>query len=199
MIHSDPIQFCFLGLGWATAINSFLVSIYYNMIIAWCLFYFFASFRRRLSWGDCGNWWNTERCVNPGAFIPFYFQFIRTNASFCVIVETLFNSNSTLFCRGPQSPSNCTMPSLPPEEYFEWIPLSLSISSIFNSIFSNYLLRRSDSLDNLGSPSWSLALCLLLAWILVGICIIQGIKSSGKVSLRVTSAVSWWRKIWPFR
>ena len=52
----------------------------------------------------------------------------------------------------------------------------------FVNIFSNYVLRRSDSLDNLGSPHWALTLCLLLAWILVGLCIIQGIKSSGKVN-----------------
>ncbi|CAF3356088.1 unnamed protein product [Rotaria socialis] len=56
------------------------------------------------------------------------------------------------------------MPTLPPEEYFD-----------------NYVLRRSGSLDQLGSPNWALSLCLLLAWILVGLCIIQGIKSSGKV------------------
>ncbi|CAF4406361.1 unnamed protein product, partial [Adineta steineri] len=60
--------------------------------------------------------------------------------------------------------ANCTIPTLPPEEYFD-----------------HYVLRRSNSLDNLGTPNWSLVLCLLLAWILVGICIIQGIKSSGKV------------------
>jgi solute carrier family 6 amino acid transporter-like protein 5/7/9/14 len=59
---------CFKGLGWATVINSFLVSIYYNVIIGWVLFYFFASFRRKLQWSDCGNWWNTERCATPGTF-----------------------------------------------------------------------------------------------------------------------------------
>ncbi|CAF1329947.1 unnamed protein product [Rotaria sordida] len=128
----------FKGLGWATAINSFLVSIYYNIIIAWCLFYFFASFRRKLQWSDCGNWWNTE--------------------------QTLLFSNSTVFCNNIHNRTNCTKPIFPPEEYFD-----------------NYVLRRSDSLDNIGSPSWSLSLCLLLAWILVGLCIIQGIKSSGKV------------------
>ncbi|CAF4968439.1 unnamed protein product, partial [Rotaria sp. Silwood1] len=128
----------FKGLGWATVVNSFLVSIYYNVIIAWCLFYFFASFRRKLQWSDCGNWWNTEQTLN---FL-----------------------NSTVFCKSIHYQTNCTIPSLPPEEYF-----------------NNYVLRRSDSLDKLGSPSWSLSLCLLLAWILVGLCIIQGIKSSGKV------------------
>lgn len=104
------------GLGWATAINSFLVSIYYNMIIAWCLFYFFASFRRRLPWGDCGNWWNTERCVNPGEI--FFFSFEITSIRLFYL-EILFTLNSTRFCKGLQFQTNCTMPSLPPEEYFE--------------------------------------------------------------------------------
>lgn len=57
-------------------------------------------------------------------------------------------------------------------------------------LLSNYLLRRSDSLDQLGSPSWALALCLLLAWILVGLCIIQGIKSSGKVHGDIASWIA---------
>lgn len=54
------------GVGWAMAINSFFVTIYYNIIIAWCLFYFFASFRKTLQWSHCGNWWNTEHCSTAG-------------------------------------------------------------------------------------------------------------------------------------
>jgi hypothetical protein len=50
---------------------------------------------------------------------------------------------------------------------------------------SHYVLRRSNSLEEIGYPSWSLTLCLLLAWILVAACIIKGIKSSGKVNFRV--------------
>ena len=67
---TSSVSLCWSGLGWATAINSFLVSIYYNVIIAWCLFYFFASFRRTFQWGECGHWWNTERCVNAGSLDP---------------------------------------------------------------------------------------------------------------------------------
>ncbi|CAF1299631.1 unnamed protein product [Rotaria sordida] len=105
----------FKGLGWAIGINSFLCSIYYNIIIAWILFYFFTSFRSKLQWSDCGNWWNTERCANP---------------------ETLNYSNSTIFCNSIHYQINCTIPTLPPEEYFD-----------------NYVLHRSDSLDNLDLPS----------------------------------------------
>jgi uncharacterized membrane protein YhdT len=101
--------------------------------------------------------------------------------SLMFFIETLNGSNSSFFCNSLYRQSNCTMPNLPPEEYFEWE--RIIICYLYRWIFSNYVLRRSDSLDNLGSPSWSLSLCLLLAWILVGVCIIQGIKSSGKVKL----------------
>jgi solute carrier family 6 amino acid transporter-like protein 5/7/9/14 len=40
-----------------------LVAIYYNMIIAYVLFYLFASLASSLPWEHCGNWWNTERCL----------------------------------------------------------------------------------------------------------------------------------------
>lgn len=40
-----------------------LVAIYYNMIIAYVLFYLFASLTSTLPWEHCGNWWNTERCL----------------------------------------------------------------------------------------------------------------------------------------
>ncbi|CAF4434579.1 unnamed protein product [Rotaria socialis] len=133
----------FKGIGWAMAINSFLVTIYYNVIIAWCLFYFFASFRRTLPWSGCDNWWNTPSCSNP---------------------DGLKNSTANFLCLSGNRLNNCSIPTSPPEEYFD-----------------HFVLRRSDSMEAMGSPHWSLALCLLLAWILVAICIIQGIKSSGKV------------------
>lgn len=41
-----------------------LVAIYYNMIIAYVLFYLFASLTSDLPWQHCGNWWNTELCLD---------------------------------------------------------------------------------------------------------------------------------------
>lgn len=54
------------GVGIAMVINSFLGMLYYNVIIAWALFYFVLSFRSRLLWSTCDNWWNTNRCFVPG-------------------------------------------------------------------------------------------------------------------------------------
>ena len=57
---------CIVGVGIAMIINSVLGTLYYNVIIAWALFYFVLSFRKRLLWADCGYWWNTARCFVPG-------------------------------------------------------------------------------------------------------------------------------------
>ncbi|XP_072030982.1 sodium- and chloride-dependent glycine transporter 1-like [Amphiura filiformis] len=52
----------FRGLGWTMVIVSGIVVIYYNMIIAYTLFYFFASFNKVVPWSSCDNNWNTEFC-----------------------------------------------------------------------------------------------------------------------------------------
>ncbi|GAB6032495.1 hypothetical protein CHUAL_011391 [Chamberlinius hualienensis] len=41
------------GIGIASAIVSFNVALYYNTIIAWCIYYFFNSFRGQLPWAEC--------------------------------------------------------------------------------------------------------------------------------------------------
>uniref|UniRef100_UPI00358EB41C sodium- and chloride-dependent taurine transporter-like isoform X1 n=1 Tax=Myxine glutinosa TaxID=7769 RepID=UPI00358EB41C len=44
------------------------------------------------------------------------------------------------------------------------------------------VLRISNGIDEVGKPNWSLVLCMILAWILTFICILKGVKTSGKVS-----------------
>ena len=48
------------GLGLGMVIISF-ISVYYNMIIGWSLYYMFASFTSELPWSHCGNDFNTDR------------------------------------------------------------------------------------------------------------------------------------------
>ena len=45
------------------------------------------------------------------------------------------------------------------------------------------MLDMSDGIDSPGELRWQLCLCLLLAWIVVFLCIIKGVKSTGKVTL----------------
>ncbi len=47
--------------------------------------------------------------------------------------------------------------------------------------WDNYVLDRSEGLEDMGPIRWQMALCLLLAWVVVFLCIVRGVKSSGKV------------------
>ena len=54
----------------------------------------------------------------------------------------------------------------PSEDYFERVVLGY---------------HEDTSWENYGSLRWELVLCLLLAWVIVGLSLIKGVKSSGKV------------------
>lgn len=47
---------------------------------------------------------------------------------------------------------------------------------------SNRVLNVSDSLGDIGTIQWELALCLLFCWVVVFVCLLRGIRTSGKVS-----------------
>ncbi|KAH0629836.1 hypothetical protein JD844_012253 [Phrynosoma platyrhinos] len=126
------------GVGMATILIVSLVAIYYNMIIAYVLFYLFASLTNNLPWQYCGNWWNTDLCIDH--------HIMRTG-------------NGVV----PLNISNTVSPS---EEYW-----------------SRYVLhiQESSGIGDPGAIRWNLCLCLLLAWVIVYLCILKGVKSSGKV------------------
>ncbi len=50
----------FKGLGYGMIFVSFLVAVYYNLIIAWSLFYTFAGMQDPLPWVTCGNSFNDD-------------------------------------------------------------------------------------------------------------------------------------------
>lgn len=51
-----------LGIGYAVVLIAFYVDFFYNVIIAWSLRFFFASFANQLPWTSCDNEWNTLQC-----------------------------------------------------------------------------------------------------------------------------------------
>ena len=50
------------GIGYAVVLIAFYVDFYYNVVIAWALYFFFASFSTELPWTRCSNNWNTVYC-----------------------------------------------------------------------------------------------------------------------------------------
>ena len=64
--------FLSIGIGFASIAVSFLVSVYYNVIMAWSLFYFYQAFKKDIPWVGCHHPWNTLDCYifnasNPNA------------------------------------------------------------------------------------------------------------------------------------
>uniref|UniRef100_H2ZHW7 Transporter n=1 Tax=Ciona savignyi TaxID=51511 RepID=H2ZHW7_CIOSA len=50
----------FKGVGICMVVLSAFVGIYYNVIIAYTVFYFFSSLTSNLPWESCNNWWNNQ-------------------------------------------------------------------------------------------------------------------------------------------
>ncbi|KAK3101975.1 hypothetical protein FSP39_007759 [Pinctada imbricata] len=151
----------FKGIGVAMVICSGMVSIYYNMIITWAILYFFRSFTTDLPWATCDNVWNSADCSLKLPQIDCTIsQGVKYKNGTCYSNEEFKGIwNDTLF-------TNVTGRKrvLPAEEYW-----------------SNSFLSISDGIDNIGLPKWDLALGLLFAWFLCFLCLLKGIKTTGKV------------------
>jgi len=50
------------GVGYAICVMSYLVCIYYIIILSWTFFFLFESFRSEVPWKTCDHSWNTKFC-----------------------------------------------------------------------------------------------------------------------------------------
>uniref|UniRef100_A0A6D2YC17 Transporter n=1 Tax=Takifugu rubripes TaxID=31033 RepID=A0A6D2YC17_TAKRU len=55
----------FKGVGYTVILIALYVGFYYNVIIAWSLYYLFSSMTNELPWLGCDNSWNSENCTDP--------------------------------------------------------------------------------------------------------------------------------------
>ncbi|XP_061510787.1 sodium- and chloride-dependent GABA transporter 1 [Anopheles gambiae] len=143
----------FKGIGYAAAVMSCWMNVYYIVILAWAIFYFFMSLRADVPWRTCDNAWNSINCVNP---------YDRKDL---LCWETIgVNGTLTKICS--LNSNNVSMSDLadPVKEF--WERRTLMISS---------------GIDQVGSIRWELAGTLLLVWILCYFCIWKGVKWTGKV------------------
>ena len=58
----------FKGIGYAMFLMCTFVGIYYNMIVAWSIYYLYNSFLnlKNVPWSHCDNQWNTLNCLEDG-------------------------------------------------------------------------------------------------------------------------------------
>ncbi|XP_072361161.1 sodium- and chloride-dependent neutral and basic amino acid transporter B(0+)-like isoform X2 [Scyliorhinus torazame] len=148
------------GVGITMVLVSTLVAIYYNCIIAYSLYYLFASFQSPLPWADCFSWWGADETCSRTPKDPLC-NLTLDDGYFEIVNTTWLHVNNETCPHGSEIYVHHQGPS---EQYWDKVALN-----------------RSSSVDETGEIVWYLALCLLLAWLIVGAALSKGIKSSGKV------------------
>ncbi|XP_043223107.1 sodium- and chloride-dependent glycine transporter 1-like isoform X1 [Amphibalanus amphitrite] len=147
----------FQGIGYAMFFISLFIGIYYNMILAWTIFYLASSFTDSLPWNSCDNWWNTEACR-------------RFDAKNCTLLNGLLNATGACIFR--DQVDNTT-----------WAALNATASSRrmpADEFFHNFMLDITEGIHDTGEMKWKLVLCLMAAWVLVFLALLKGVQSFGK-------------------
>ncbi|OQR66232.1 hypothetical protein BIW11_14290 [Tropilaelaps mercedesae] len=170
-----------LGIGYAMVTISLLVAVYYNVILAYTLYYLAQSFRSVLPWADCYEWWGADKDT----------CFVRQkNVTLCQNIPYLLYQKYSTY--------------LSPNESGSWTPLThhgsmfyvplaehaklasscsdfTGTTSAAEQFWERYVLELSPGIEYVGGLKWDLAFCLFVSWVIVFFCLIQGVSSSGKV------------------
>ncbi|KAK7582127.1 hypothetical protein V9T40_013572 [Parthenolecanium corni] len=141
----------FKGVGYAAAVMSCWMNMYYIVVLAWAVYYFFASIGTDLPWRTCNNLWNTKTCVSP---------IDRLNLN-CWPNST---TPKAQICNLNQMNVSASLLSDPVKEYWERRALQIT-----------------KGIDEVGSIRWELAGTLLVVWTMCYFCIWKGVKWTGKV------------------
>ncbi|XP_003380237.1 sodium- and chloride-dependent GABA transporter 1 [Trichinella spiralis] len=151
--------FCplFSGLGYVMILTSFLTSLYYNVVIAWAIYYFAASFSSQLPWKTCNNPWNTIACYD------------KSMDEFCTQLNLTYWKGQ------------CWNNTADHEQQFDAVVNWSERTNPAQEYFDNNVLHLSKGIDHLGGLSLELSMCLLAAWVLVFAILIKGVRSAGKV------------------
>ncbi|XP_075587458.1 sodium- and chloride-dependent glycine transporter 1 [Dermatophagoides farinae] len=188
-MQSSPVKVwiiapLFTGIGYAMCVMSGLVSIYYNMVIAWAVRYLITALFYDIDWDSCGHSWNTNECL----------KFDPTNCTMkngtmlhdgtCMQRQCFFITNNTNVINNGINPLhfientgliNCTIHD------DVWYKYTLENSRMpSDEYFHNKILGMSSGIDDLIGIRWDLAACLFICWAIVFACLYNGLKSMGK-------------------
>ncbi|XP_060687954.1 sodium- and chloride-dependent neutral and basic amino acid transporter B(0+)-like [Hemiscyllium ocellatum] len=132
----------------------------YTCILAYSLYYLFASFQSPLPWAGCFSWWGADETCSRTPKDPLC-NLTLNDGYFTIVNTTWLQANNKTCLNG----SEISIPHQGPSEQY----------------WDKVVLRRTSSIDETGEIVWYLALCLFLAWLIIGAALSKGIKSSGKV------------------
>ncbi|XP_015177672.1 PREDICTED: sodium-dependent noradrenaline transporter [Polistes dominula] len=157
------------GIGYAVVLIAFYVDFYYNVIIAWALRYFFASFSGMLPWTTCNNPWNTPLCREFDVNVSYVFNEQPSNDinfDSAYNITGIFSVNDPFDVLALTSMKNKSKHTSAAQEYFNRAILEL---------------HQSAGIHDLGTIKWDIALCLLVVYLICYFSLWKGISTSGKV------------------
>ncbi|KAJ8320882.1 hypothetical protein KUTeg_002469 [Tegillarca granosa] len=144
----------FKGIGYGMVVMTCIVGLYYNVILAWTLYYFGMSFFPTIPWSNCANEWNTDAC---------YMRGINT-------------ANVTMSLSNVSSPEENSVYNIS-----EAVARNFTQKTTTEEFWERHVLEITSGIEDPGYIRWQLLLCLFAAWLAVFLCLFKGIKTSGKV------------------
>ncbi|CAL1534497.1 unnamed protein product [Lymnaea stagnalis] len=158
----------FKGVGIGMICVSAIVCVYYNVIVAWTVYYLVMSFRAVLPWAHCDNAWNTIHCVDQSS---------RTNG-------TNFAGQGNLTGGSPWTGESEGGPGSGLNGTWELMVVTTQSNKstpASEEFWLYHVLDQSDGINSLGTIRWQLLLCLAFSWLCVFFCLFKGVKILGKV------------------
>ncbi|XP_076449899.1 sodium- and chloride-dependent glycine transporter 2-like [Babylonia areolata] len=158
----------FAGVGLAMNLVCGMCALYYNIIIAWALYYFGHVFTSRLPWMSCDNDWNSDNCYTDSDCLAY-----RGNASAIEELDSI-SSNSTLY--NASTLGNSTL-----HDMVRKCSKNSTAVSAAEEFWRGSVLRMSGGLHDMGYIQWEMMICFFAAWLFIFLCLIKGVESLGKV------------------
>ncbi|XP_067649167.1 sodium-dependent proline transporter-like [Haliotis asinina] len=144
-------SFCplFKGVGIGAVVLTSIFTSFFNMYLAWPIYYMVKSCSSILPWTTCGNTWNTDLCVET-----------VTSAHNTNMTTPSINASDTI----TELWENVTFAHSPAEEFWQYKVLNVS-----------------SGLEDVGFVQWHILGCLFGSVAIIFLCLVRGVKSSGKV------------------
>lgn len=170
------------------------VAIYYNLICAWIQLYLFVIIT--------GMWDNVSSCRNSFNTVCKSFKYVVLTTPLdcqssledkkCALELNLpQNMTAFFFNNSCYSTENTEMREVrrrlfknltsvaPAEEFFEYPSIEVPLNTFD---FRNYILEKSNSMDDLGGINWKLFISLAIAWLITAVVLLKGVETMGKIT-----------------
>ncbi|XP_048104689.1 sodium- and chloride-dependent glycine transporter 1 isoform X2 [Alosa alosa] len=171
----------------------------YFIMLVFCgipLFFLELSFGQFASLGCLGVWKVSPmfKGVGYGMMVVSTYIGIYYNVVICIAIYYFFMSMTNLlpwtYCTNPWNTPDCSGVVGSPRLNSTLANVTAVVAEVVNrtkrtspseEYWRNYVLQISDGIGNFGEVRLPILGCLALSWIVVFLCLIRGVKSSGKV------------------